>query len=169
MVAAYVLDGDVLYRKSMDQVLLRCVNASEVRSILEEVHDGIYGMHANGFSMARKIMRYGYYWSTMEGDCIEYAKKCHKYQIYADKINSPPVPLHTMNSPWHFAVWGLDVIGQIYPKASNGHRFILVAIDYFTKWIEVVSYANITRTTVCKFLKKAVSYTHLTLPTICSV
>ncbi|KAK5811435.1 hypothetical protein PVK06_026766 [Gossypium arboreum] len=74
----YVLDGDILYKRRKDQVLLRCVDAVEARQILEEVHEGVCGTHANGFIMARQIMRFGYYWSTMEGDCISYAKKCHK-------------------------------------------------------------------------------------------
>ncbi|KAK8705215.1 hypothetical protein V6N13_048821 [Hibiscus sabdariffa] len=156
LAAGYVVDGEVLYKRSRDQVLLRCIDAQEAKNVLSEVHDGLCGTHANGFSMARKIMRYGYYWSTMERDCINYARKCYKCQIYADKKRSPPLPLHTMNSPWPFAVWGMDVIGQIYPKASNGHRFILVAIDYFTKWVEAASYVNITRVTVCKFLKKEI-------------
>ncbi|KAL0540928.1 hypothetical protein IC582_020953 [Cucumis melo] len=48
----------------------------------------------------------------------------------------------------------MDVIGPIDPKAPNGHRFILVAIDYFTKWIEAASYCNVTRGVVLKFIKK---------------
>jgi len=51
-------------------------------------------------------------------------------------------------------MWGIDVIGAIKPKASNGHRFILVAIDYFTKWVEAASYTNVTRSVVVKFIKK---------------
>lgn len=50
-----------------------------------------------------------------------------------------------MSSPWPFAAWGMDVIGPIEPAASNGHRFILVAIDYFTKWVEVASYKAVTK------------------------
>ena len=50
-------------------------------------------------------------------------------------------------------MWGIDMIGMIEPKASNGHRFILVAIDYFTKWVEAASYANVTRQVVVKFIK----------------
>ncbi|KAI5441110.1 hypothetical protein KIW84_010537 [Lathyrus oleraceus] len=42
-------------------------------------------------------------------------------------------------------MWGIDMIGTIEPKASNEHCFILVAIDYFTKWVEVASYANVTK------------------------
>ncbi|XP_012435421.1 uncharacterized protein LOC105762046 [Gossypium raimondii] len=77
----YVLDGEILYKKGKDHVLLRCVDAVEAKQILEEVHDAVWGTHANGFTMARQIMRFGYYWSTMEGDCIKYAEKCHKCQI----------------------------------------------------------------------------------------
>ncbi len=50
-------------------------------------------------------------------------------------------------------MWGIDVIGPINPKSSNGHRFILVAIDYFTKWVEATSYAHITQNTFLKFLQ----------------
>lgn len=51
-------------------------------------------------------------------------------------------------------MWGIDVIGRIDPTTSNGHRFILVAIDYFTKWVEAVSYANVTRQVVGRFITK---------------
>jgi len=51
-------------------------------------------------------------------------------------------------------MWGINVIGSIEPKASNGHRFILMAIDYFTKWVEAASYANVTRKVVAKFIRK---------------
>jgi len=49
------------------------------------------------------------------------------------------MPLHTMASPWPFSTWGIDFIGKIHPKASNGHEFILVAIDYFTKWVDLMA------------------------------
>ena len=51
----------------------------------------------------------------------------------------PPMPLHTMTSPWPFSTWGIDIIRKIHPTTSNGHEFILVAIDYFTKCVEVAS------------------------------
>ena len=150
---SFFLTGDVLYKRNYDGVLLRCVDTKEANSIISEVHEGICGTHANGHTLSRQILRHGYYWLTMEKDCIEFVRKCHKCQIYSDRINSPPVPLHTLTSPWPFAMWGIDVIGPINPKASNGHRFILVAIDYFTKWVEAASYANVTQKVVAKFLK----------------
>ena len=56
--------------------------------------------------------------------------------------------------PLAFSMWGIDVIGAIEPKASNGHRFILVAIDYFTKWVKAASYTNVTSSVVVKFIKR---------------
>uniref|UniRef100_A0A2N9FM26 Integrase catalytic domain-containing protein n=1 Tax=Fagus sylvatica TaxID=28930 RepID=A0A2N9FM26_FAGSY len=67
--------------------------------------------------------------------------------------NAPPQYLHTMASPWPFSAWGMDVIGAITPKASNGHEFILVAIDYFTKWVEACSFKNVTQVAVTRFVK----------------
>ena len=53
-------------------------------------------------------------------------------------------------------MWGIDVIGAIEPKAANGHCFILVAIDYFTKWVEAASYASVMRSVVVRFIKKEI-------------
>ncbi|KAK9029881.1 hypothetical protein V6N11_031323 [Hibiscus sabdariffa] len=158
MAVGYVLDGEVLYKRGSDQVLMRCVNAKETQQIIEEVHEGICGTHPNGFTMARCIMRFGYYWSTIESDCISYARKCHKCQIYVDKLHTPPQPLHVMTSPWPFSTWGMDVIGPIFPKASNGHRFIFVIIDYFTKWVEAASFANVTESVIFRTSTGATPY-----------
>ena len=80
--------------------------------------------------MAKQVMRAGYYWLTLENDYIKYAQKFHNCQIYADMS---PMELHVMASSWLFSMWGMDVIGPITPKASNGHRFIFMVIDYFIK------------------------------------
>ena len=60
--------------------------------------------------------------------------------------------LNAMSSPWPFVAWGVDVIGPIDPAASNGHKFILVAIDYFTKWVEATSYKSVTKKVVADFI-----------------
>ena len=149
----FFISGGTLYKRSFDGVLLRCVTAKEADKIMVEIHEGVCGTHANGHAIARQVLRAGYFWMTMERDCIEYVRKCHKCQVYSDRVNAPPAYLHNMVTPWPFSMWGIDIIGPINPKASNGHRFILVAIDYFTKWIEACSYATITQKTFVRFLK----------------
>ncbi|XP_017624625.2 uncharacterized protein LOC108468244 [Gossypium arboreum] len=94
----YVPDREILYKRRKDQVLLRCVDAIEAKKILEEVHEGVFRTHANSFTMPRQIMIFEYYWSTMEYDYVNYAKRCHKCQIYGDKIHVSHSPLHVMTS-----------------------------------------------------------------------
>jgi len=135
-------------------VLLRCVDAKEAELILKEVQEGTFGTHMNDHSIARKILRAGYFWLTMENDCCVHVRKCHKCQVYADKVNVVPTLLNVLTAPWPFSIWGINVIGVIEPKASNGHHFIIVAINYFTKWVEAASYVNVTRKVVTKFIRK---------------
>src|ERR1043165_1516996 len=129
------------------------INRHEANKIIEEIHEGAFGTHSSGHIMAKKILRAGYYWSTMEDDCYHYVQSYHKCQIYADKVHIPPVSLNVLTASWPFAIWGIDMIGEIKPTASNGHCFILYEIDYFTKWVEATSFASITKNVVARFIK----------------
>ncbi|XP_070011007.1 uncharacterized protein [Nicotiana sylvestris] len=89
----------------------------------------------------------------METDYIQYVRKCYQCQVHADMIKVSPNELNATSSPWPFTAWGMDVIGLIDPTASNKHRFILVAIDYFAKWVEVASYRAVTKKVIAYFVK----------------
>ena len=78
--------------------------------------------------------------------------------MHGDLIHVPPSELHALTSPWPFSVWGIDIIGKISPKSSSGHEYILVAIDYFTKWVEATSYAGLTAAKVAKFIRAHIIY-----------
>ena len=60
--------------------------------------------------------------------------------------------MHHIIKSWPFRGWGLDFIGQIDPPSSKGHRFMLVATDYFTKWTESVPLKNMTHREVIEFI-----------------
>ena len=83
--------------------------------------------------LARKIMRTGYFWLTMKTDCCQFVQRCPECQMHEDLIHVLPFELHALTSSWPFSMWGVDVIGNVSPKSSSGHEYILVAIDYFTK------------------------------------
>ncbi|XP_031387172.1 uncharacterized protein LOC116200463 [Punica granatum] len=68
----YILSGETLYRRSFDVTLLRYIDIHEARRLMEEVHGGSCGPHINGLMLAKKLMRLGYYWSTMETDCVKH-------------------------------------------------------------------------------------------------
>ena len=120
---------------------------------MEEVYQGICGSHMNGRMLAKKILRIRQYWNTMEIDCMDYVKSFHDCQTHANLNHVSPSKLYSMTSSWPFSVWGIDVIGRIAPKASNGHEYILVAIDYFTKWMEAASYSALKAKHVAWFLE----------------
>ncbi|RDY13726.1 Gypsy retrotransposon integrase-like protein 1, partial [Mucuna pruriens] len=121
---------------------------------MEDVHKGTFGTHVNRHALARKILRTGYYWTKMKSDCYDHVRKCFQCQIYVDNIRVPPLALNNLGAPWSFSMWGLDIICPIEPKASNGHHFILVVIDYFTKWVEAASYSSFTKIMVVRFIKR---------------
>ena len=89
----------------------------------------------------------------MKADYCQFIQRCPKCQMHNDLIQMPPSELHAFTSPWPFLVWGIDIIGKISPKSSSGHEYILVAIDYFTKWVEASSYARMTAAKVAKFIR----------------
>ncbi|XP_070008590.1 uncharacterized protein [Nicotiana sylvestris] len=93
--------GGNLYRRTPDLGLLRCVDTKEASKLLEDIHAGTCGPHMNGFVLA-KILRAGYFWMTMETNCIQYVCKCYQFQVYADMIKVPPNELNATSSPWPF-------------------------------------------------------------------
>ncbi|XP_070054239.1 uncharacterized protein [Nicotiana tomentosiformis] len=94
--------GGISYGRTPDLGLLRCVDAKEASRFLEEIHGETCGPHMNGFTLAKKILRVGYFWMTMETDCIKYVQKRHQCQIHSDMIRVPPNELTTTSSPWPF-------------------------------------------------------------------
>ena len=73
----YIICGERLYKRSYDGIHLLYVTAKEAQQIIEEVHESSYGPHMNAHMLSRKIMRQGYYWTTMEADYVAHVRKCH--------------------------------------------------------------------------------------------
>nr|XP_017227761.1 PREDICTED: uncharacterized protein LOC108203368 [Daucus carota subsp. sativus] len=147
----YVLIEGILYRKSFVIPYLRCLRPDEAREALREVHEGVCGQHLGGRALAHKITRLGFYWPDMLKQAQEYVKRCDRCQRFAPIVRQPPEMLTTINTPIPFAMWGMDILGP-FPLASAQRKFLLVAIDYFTKWIEAKPLAKITTKQVAQFV-----------------
>jgi hypothetical protein len=72
-----------------------------------------------------------FYWPTMMDDYIKYQKGCKACQRWKIQL-APAGVMNSIVKPCPFGGWGLDFISEIHPGLSKGHRFILVATDYFT-------------------------------------
>ena len=78
---------------------------------------------------------------------------CHKCQIFEGKRKLLPLPLQPITVEGPFMQWGLDFIGEIHPISSAQHKWILIATDYFTKWIEAIPTRNSTDSVIISFLE----------------
>ena len=149
---SYVLVENKLYRRGFSIPLLKCLEEDKVPDVLQEIHDGINAQHLGGRSLARKALRAGYYWPTMQHDAKEHVKKCDKCQRHGDMHLAPPNELKTLSSPWPFAWWGMDILGP-FTMGSYQNKYLIVVVDYFTKWIEAETLAKITAFNILHFTK----------------
>jgi ribonuclease HI len=134
---SYVLVGDKLYRRGATSgVLMKYVPREEGKDILEEIHKGVCGNHASSRTLVSKAFRRAFYWPTALGDAEELIRRCQGCQYFAKQQHVLAYKLVTIPPTWPFACWGLDLIGPL-PTAPGGFNRVLVAIDKFTKWIEV--------------------------------
>ena len=79
----YVFIGDILYKRSFNDILLRCLFSEDTNTALEDAHGGACGCHFNERSIFDKLIRMGYWWPTMEHDYCEHVKKYEQYQKHA--------------------------------------------------------------------------------------
>jgi ribonuclease HI len=134
---SYVLVGDKIYRRgASSRVLMKCVPRQEGKDILEEIHKGDCGNHASSRTLVSKAFRRAFYWPTALGDAEELVRRCQGCQYFAKQQHVPAYKRVTIPPTWPFACWVLDMIGPL-PTAPGGFNRVLVAIDKFTKWIEV--------------------------------
>ncbi|KAL5540593.1 hypothetical protein UlMin_043542 [Ulmus minor] len=141
--ARYFLDKGKLYKKGYSSPSLLCLDEDRGKFTLEEVHAGVCGNHSSGRTLAHRILRQGYYWPTIQTDSLDFVRKCDKCQRFSAIPRQAPEDLTTVTSPWPFAKWGIDLIGPL-PTARGQLKYAVVAIDYYTKWVEAEALAKIT-------------------------
>jgi hypothetical protein len=111
----YVVINNTLYHRTLDGVLLKCLNEEEARVAMGEVHGGICGTHESAHKMRWALRRTGVYWPTMIKDCFEYYRGCEACQKFGRIQVVPASMMHPIIKPWSFRGWGLDIIGEIHP------------------------------------------------------
>jgi hypothetical protein len=145
-------DGNELYRRTADHLLLKCLGPDQARLAMSEVQEGICGTHQSALKMKWLLRRACFYWPTRIVDCFRYYKGCEECQRYGDVQLVLAVLLHPIIKPWPFRGWGLDFIGKVHPPSVKGHCFVIVATDYFTKWTKVIPLKNMTHKEVIGFI-----------------
>jgi transposase InsO family protein len=135
---SFVLLGDKkeLYHRSHLGILQRCISVVEGQELLQDIHSGACGHHTAPRALVGNAFRQGFYWLTAVVDATRIVRSCQGCQFYARQTHLPAQALQTIPITWPFAVWGLDLVSPLQ-KAPGGSSHLLVAIDKFSKWIEV--------------------------------
>lgn len=131
--------------------MLKCVSPSEASYILREIHEGDCCDHSGSRSLIRKVTRARYFWLTLQKDAMTMVRKCEPCQKFSNIARQPHEQLHTIVPSWPFLKWGMDIVGK-FPPAPGHLAFLLIATDYFTKWVKATSLSQVQEPQVIVFL-----------------
>ena len=146
-----------LYKRLFSLLVLKCLRSADADYALREVHEEIYENYLRGKSLAYKVLRQEYYWPTMKKDTAELVRKCESCQKYTNIQHQSASQLTSIIAPWLFAQWRIDILDP-FSLASGQKKLIVIAIDYFTKWVEAESLTQITKSKIEDFIQKLIIY-----------
>ncbi|XP_022020027.1 uncharacterized protein LOC110920078 [Helianthus annuus] len=147
----YQIHDGKLYRKKFLGPLLRCLTPEETSYVIREIHWGICGIHSGPRMVIAKAMNAGYFWPGMHQSAVNELQACEDCQRHAPINHRAKNDLVPVTSAWPFQKWGIDIVGP-FPVSTGGVRFLLVAIDYFTKWIKAKPLRTITGDQILRFV-----------------
>ncbi|GJY60216.1 reverse transcriptase domain-containing protein [Tanacetum coccineum] len=147
----YFWDDPYLFRTCADQIIRRCVHGQEAIDILKACHEGPTGGHHSANLTARKVFDAGFYWPTIYKDAHELVKNCDSCQRQGKISQRDEMPQNSIQVCEIFDVWGIDFMGPF--PSSRGNKYILVAVDYLSKWVEAKALPTNDARVVVKFLK----------------
>ncbi|KAJ9565613.1 hypothetical protein OSB04_001579 [Centaurea solstitialis] len=150
----YFWDDPYLYRSCADSIIRRCVPSEETESILAHCHDLPCGGHAGTGKTVAKVLHSGFYWPTIFKDAEVFVRKCDRCQRTGNISRRHEMPLNYILEVELFDVWGIDFMGPFPSSYSN--RYILVAVDYVSKWVEAIASPTNDSRVVSKFLKRTI-------------
>nr|GEZ64403.1 reverse transcriptase domain-containing protein [Tanacetum cinerariifolium] len=145
----YFWDDPHLFKIYADQIIRRCVSGQEAVDILKACHSGPTGGHHGPNYTARKVFDSGFYWPTIYRDAQYLVKNCDVCQRQGKISQRDEMPQNFIQMCEIFDIWGIDFMGPF--PSSRGNKYILVAVDYLSKWVEAKALPNYTTKKVFDF------------------
>ena len=154
-VKRYFWEDPHLFRIGADQVIRRCVHGEQARKILQLFHEGPTGGHHGVVLTAGKVFDSRFYWPSIFRDVQYLVRTCDACQRASNISTRYEMPQKSIQICEIFDVWGMDFMGP-FPN-SHGNKYILVAVDYVSKWVEAQALPTNDAWVVVRFLKKLFS------------
>nr|GEW02146.1 reverse transcriptase domain-containing protein [Tanacetum cinerariifolium] len=133
------------------QVIRRCVYGQEAIDILTACHNGPIGGHHGANYTAKKVFDSGVYWPTIYYDSHDMVKSCDLCQRQGKISQKDKMPQNAIQVCEIFDVWGIDFMSPF--PSSRWNKYILVAVDYLSKWVEAKALPTNDARVVVKILK----------------
>ncbi|XP_074299097.1 uncharacterized protein LOC141630126 [Silene latifolia] len=147
----YFWDEPCLYKSCADGIIRRCIPSEEVKPIISHCHDMPSGGHGSSRKTAARVLQYGFFWPSLFHDVATYVKGCDKCQRSGNISRRHEMPMNYMLEVELFDVWGIDY--QCPFPSSNGYEYILVAVDYVSKWVEAIPTKTCDAKSVTKLME----------------
>ncbi|KAK8998732.1 hypothetical protein V6N11_084115 [Hibiscus sabdariffa] len=157
----YYWDEPLLVKQCVDQVIRRCVPDEQQQNVLLKCHSSPYGGHFGGTRTAAKVLQSGLYWPTLFKDAHNFFKRCNRCQRTGNISRRHEMPLQNILEVELFDVWGIDFMGPF--PSSYGNLYILLVVDYVSKWVEATVVPRSDSKTVQRFLQKNI-FTRFGMP-----
>nr|GEV59214.1 reverse transcriptase domain-containing protein [Tanacetum cinerariifolium] len=147
----YFWNDPFLFKICADQIIRRCVHGQEAIDILKACHNGpIEGYHGPNYTV-KKVFDFGIYWPTIYRDPHNLVKSCDACQRQGKILQRDEMPQNSIQVYKIFDVSGIDFMGPF--SSSRGNKYILVAVDCLSQWVEANALPTNYARVVCKFLK----------------
>ncbi|KAL9382439.1 hypothetical protein Peur_025474 [Populus x canadensis] len=151
-VRTFFWDDPYLFKYCPDQIVRRCIPDHEIPSVINFCHALACGGHFSSKKTTAKILQCGFYWPTMFKDVHAFCVVCDRCQRLGNLTRRNMMPLNPILVLEIFDCWGIDFMGPF--PSSFGYQFILVAVDYVSKWVEAIASRTNDHRVVVKFLKE---------------
>jgi hypothetical protein len=147
---AAVCGGNDLYKTSVFGLLLHCVNKAEGQEPLSGIHAGVCGGHIGVRVVAAMVLQQGFYGTVVIDDAVKLVPTCEACEKFSHRLKGPAQPVLLITPSWPLQRWGIDIIGKL-TLAQGNYTFSVVAVEYFTLWVEAKLVTNISSATIKKF------------------
>nr|GEW12733.1 reverse transcriptase domain-containing protein [Tanacetum cinerariifolium] len=147
----YFWDDPFLFKIYVDQVIRKCVHGQEAIDILKACHYGPIGGHHGPNYTDKNVFDLGFYWPIIYRDAHDLVKNYDVCQRQGKISQRDEMPQNSIQVCEIFDVWGIDFTGPFL--SSRGNKYILVAVDYLSKWVEAKVLPTNDTQVVCKFKK----------------
>ncbi|GKC21084.1 reverse transcriptase domain-containing protein [Tanacetum coccineum] len=151
----YFWDDPYMFKMCPDGMIRRCVYGSETQKILDECHNGLTGGHYGPSTTAKKVFDASFYWPIIFKEAHTLVQNYDACQCSGSLSRKDEMPQNRIQVSEIFKIWGIDFI-RPFPK-SHKFEYILVAIDYVSKWAEAEALPTNDVRVVINFLKKLFS------------